>query len=117
MGEEGIKEQEMKGAFVSSLKRNNAKIREDRAMAIADAAELKYKRQVEDLEMSIKDMRREQEAMLDLSPTDAQSLILAADFDADAYVKNDIKLGVKIRELEIQLDIARKRYEYLFGGK
>jgi hypothetical protein len=106
---------EKQGMFISSLKRNNKQIRDDRASAIADVAQLKYKRKVEDLEMSIRDMKREQDNMLDLSPTNAQSLIIASDFDADAYIAKDLELGVRIRNEEIRLDIAKKRYEFLFG--
>lgn len=106
-----------KGAFLSSLKRNNKQIRDDRATAIADVAQLKYKRKVEDLEMSIRDMKREQDNMLDLSPTNSMSLIIASDFDADTYIAKDLELGVKIRNEEIRLEIAKKRYEFLFGGE
>lgn len=105
------------GLFISSLKRNNRKIREDRAQAIAEDTQLVYKRKIEDLGLSITKMKREQENMLDLSPTDAQSLILASDFDSGNYCTKDIDLGVKIRNAEITLEIAKKRYEYLFGGK
>lgn len=104
------------GAFFSSLKRNNKQIRTDRAEAISEDAELAFKRLVEDLELSIKKMKREQENMLDMSPDNAQSLILASDFDAKNYAEKDIELGVKIRNLSIKLDIAKKRFEYLFGG-
>lgn len=104
----------MKGAFVGSLVRNNKKIREDRAIAIAESAEMLYKRQVEDTEIKIKQMKREREAMLDLSPTDAQSLVLASDFDAKNFVDKDIQLGVAIRNLEITLEIAKARYNHLF---
>lgn len=104
------------GAFVDSLKRNNKKIRDDRATAITEDTEILYKRKVEDLQLSIKKMRREQENMLDLSPTHADSLVLASDFDSEQYVNKDISLGVKIRNEEIKLDIAQKRYEHLFGG-
>jgi hypothetical protein len=56
--------------------------------------------------------------MLDLSPTDAQSLVLASDFDAKGFVKKDVELGVKIRNLEITIEIASSRYKLLFeGGK
>ena len=106
----------MDGAFYGSLKRNNKQIRDDRALAIAEDTELVYKRKIEDLETSLKRMRREQENMLDLSPTNAQSLILASDFDSNQYADNDIELCVKIRNTEITLEIARKRYEYLFSG-
>jgi len=105
------------GAFISSLKRNNRQIRDDRATAISEDTELLYKRRMEDLEVSLKRMRREQENMLDLSPTNAQSLVLASDFDSASYVEKDIELGVKIRNEEIKLDIAKKRYQYLFGGE
>lgn len=103
------------GAFFSSLKRNNKQIRDDRATAIAEDTQLVYKRRIEDLELSIKKMKREQENMLDLSPTNAQSLILASDFDSSIYSEKDIDLGVKIRNAEITLEIATKRYAYLFG--
>ncbi len=104
----------MKGAFVGSLVRNNKKIREDRAIAIAEAAQMLYKREVEDTELKIKQLRREREAMLDLSPTTADSLVLASDFDAKDFVEKDIKLGVTIRNEEIKLEIAKTRYSHLF---
>lgn len=104
------------GAFVSSLKRNNKQIRDDRAAAIAEDTQLVYRRKIEDLELSIKKMRREQENMLDLSPSHAQSLILASDFNSQEYTDKDVDLGVKIRNLEITLEIARARFNFLFGG-
>jgi hypothetical protein len=103
------------GAFVDSLKRNNAKIREDRAISIAEDAQIIYKREVEDLEIQIKRLRRERDSMLDLSPTTADSLVLATDFNSKEFVAKDIAIGVQIRNLEIKLDIARERYNYLFG--
>jgi len=104
------------GAFKESLYRNNSKIRKDRADSIIEDAELIYKREIEDLEVQMKKMQREQENMLDLSPTNAMNLTLASDFDSKVYVDKDIELGVKIRNVEIKLEIARKRYAYLFGG-
>ena len=104
------------GAFISSLKRNNKQIRDDRAIAISEDAQMLYKRSIEDLDVQIKRMRREQENMLDLSPDSAMSLKLASDFDAAGYVAKDVELGVKIRNAEIKLEIAQKRYAYLFGG-
>jgi hypothetical protein len=103
------------GAFVESLKRNNAKIREDRAISIAEDAQIIYKREVEDLEIQIKRLRRERDSMLDLSPTSADSLVLATDFNSKDFVSKDIAIGVQIRNLEIKLEIARERYKYLFG--
>ena len=102
------------GAFMSTLTRNNKKIREDRAISIAEDAELIYKRKVEDLETQIKRKKRDRDGMLDLSPTTADSLVLASDFNAEIFVAKDLALGLEIRNLEIALEIARARYEYLF---
>ena len=104
-------------AFLESLKRNNEKIRDDRASAIAEDAQLMYKRETEDLALSLKRLKREQENMLDMSPTDANSLVLASDFDAKDYVSKDLEMSVKIRNLEIKLELAKTRYAYLFGGQ
>lgn len=108
--------EDMKGAFVGSLTRNNKKIRADRAIAIAESAEMIYKREVEDLQVQIKQLKREREAMLDLSPTTADSLVLASDFDAREFVKKDIEMGIKLRNMEITLEIAKSRYSHLFEG-
>lgn len=110
-----IPEQLPQGAFVQSLKRNNRQIREDRAETIVEETELVYKRRIEDLGISISRMKKEQENMLDLSPTTAQSLVLASDFDNNAYVDKDVDLSIKIRNEEIKRDLAVARYKYLFG--
>ena len=104
----------MKGAFIGSLVRNNKKIREDRAIAIAESAQMLYKREVEDTELKIKQLKRDREAMLDMSPTTADSLVLASDFDARIFVAKDLALGIEIRNLTIQLDILKERYIHLF---
>lgn len=103
------------GAFVDSLRRNNQQIREDRAIAIAEDAQLIYKREVEDLEIQIKRLKRERDSMLDLSPTTADSLVLATDFNSKQFVEKDLQIGIQIRNLEIKLEIAKERYNYLFG--
>ena len=105
---------QMKGAFVASLTRNNKKIREDRAIQIGESAEMIYRRTVEDLELEIKTLKREREGLLDLSPTDANSLVLASDFSAKAFVDKDLDLGLRIRNAEIKLEIAQTRFNYLF---
>lgn len=105
------------GAFVQSLKRNNAKIREDRATSISEDTQLMYKRHIEDMEVQIKKLRRDQENMLDLSPTHADSLVLASDFNSAAFVEKDAKISFDIRNLEIKLELAKKRYAHLFGAE
>lgn len=105
----------LKGAFVQSLTRNNKKIKQDRAVAITENTQILFKRKVEDLDLEIKRTKRDRDNMLDLSPTTSDSLVLASDFDAEAFVKKDIELGVKIRNLEIAYDIAKNRYNHLFN--
>lgn len=105
------------GAFVSTLRRANTKIREDRATMIAEDAETMYRRKLEDIEMSIKQLKRTREAMMDLSPSDANSLTPAKDFKASEYVATDLSLTVEIRQLEIQLEEGRKRFDYLFTNQ
>lgn len=104
-----------KGAFIDSLKRNNKQIRDDRAQAIVEDAQMIYKRAIEDLQTKIKRTKREQDGMLDLSPESATSLKLASDFDAVAYVSKDQELALLIRNDEIKLELAKARYKYLFG--
>lgn len=106
----------VEGAFVASLKRNNAKIRADRATSISEDTQLLYKRQIEDLDVQIKRLKRDQENILDLSPTDANSLVLASDFNTQMFIDKDLKISLELRNLEIKLELATKRYTYLFGA-
>lgn len=105
---------EMKGKFFNTLTRTNSKIKRDRAISIAEVAQLKYKRRIEDLEQEQKDLRRDRVNMLDMSPKETTSLIPASDFNADQFVAKDIEIGLKLRNLEIQLEVARASYKNLF---
>lgn len=99
--------------FAEILTRNNKQIRDDRAIAIIEDAELEYKRKIENMERDLKVLRRERDAMLDLSPGNSYSLT-PEKFDAALFVKKDLEMGVEIRNQEIQLEIARKKYNDLF---
>lgn len=109
--------EELEGYFGEKLLRDNKKIKKDRAIAIKESTERLYKREVEDISDLIRDSKRERNNMLDLSPTDSNSLVLASDFDAKEFVKKDLELGLKIRNLEIKLEIAKSRYDFLFKPK
>jgi hypothetical protein len=106
----------MGGAFVASLKRNNKQIKDDRAESIAEDAQMRYRRTVEDLDMAIKRMKRTRDNMLDLSPENSLSLMVASNFDSAKFVEEDIKLGIDIRNAEIKLKIAKAQYNHLFEG-
>ena len=116
MADTGKSKETLDGAFLNSLKRSNEQIREDRAVSIAEAAEMNYRRRIEDMQMELKRLRRKRDNKLDMSPTNADSLILGEDFDAPRFTEEDIDIGVQIRNIEIKLDIANKRYNKLFGG-
>jgi hypothetical protein len=107
---------EMKGVFVDSLKRSNKQIKAARADSIASQARVVYKRKVEDLELNLEQLKRDQEDMLDMSPNTTYALTVASDFNANEWTDKHLQLGVRIRETEIKLEIAKKQYEYLFGG-
>ena len=109
-------EENLKPRFIESLQRNNDQIREDRARIIGEDAMLIYRRRVEDIELKIKRLEREQEGLTDISPLDKNSLTFA-DFQPEAFVQKDIELSLIIRNLNIQLELTRKRFEYLFGKK
>lgn len=103
------------GAFMNVLTRTNKQIKKDRAESISEDTELTYQRKIQDMRLEKKKLIRERTNMLDLSPTNTQSLMLANDFNAAEFVKRDIELGIRLRELDIQLEIAEKQYFYLFG--
>lgn len=108
---------EMKGTFVSSLRRNYKQIRDDRALKIAKTAQTLFKRKVEDLANNIDDLKMDRDNLLDLNGTSTTTIISASDFNADEFVEKDLELGLKIRNLEIKYDIAFARYNELFGGE
>ena len=103
-----------KSKFMSTLMRDNKTIRDDRAIEIFEKAELIYSRKIQDLEIERKQLVRDRDGMLDLSPTTADSLTLASDFSANDFTIKDIELGMKIRNLDITLEVAQKRYDELF---
>jgi hypothetical protein len=106
------------GAFMSSLKRANKQIKADRALTIVEDAELVFKREIEDMERDIKLWKRQLEGALDLSPDNSLSLVPAAkDFDPIAFKDEQVALTKKIRNKEIELMLATKRYNHLFGAE
>lgn len=110
-----IKRPQISGAFGESLKRNNSKIKQDRADAIIVKAEKAYRRRIEDIGDEIFAMNTERDAMLDLSPDNAQSLILASDFNQDSFVTKEEQVAIKMRERTVVLEMLKERYKHLFG--
>lgn len=112
-----LEETTVKGAIYQSLARSNKQIRQERGDAIAEDLEMTFKREVEDLERLIKRKKREKTNMLDFSPTNTQSLVMAKDLDSDSVKEKILAIGLDIRNLNIKLDIAKDEYEFMFGTK
>ena len=106
----------VQGALYQSLQRTNAQIRQERGDAIAEDLEMTYKREVEDVEMKLKRLKRKQVNMFDFSPTNAQSLVMAKELDSQEIKDQDLAIALDIRNTEIKLELAKARYEHLFGA-
>ena len=104
------------GAFVSSLVRNNKQIKADRADSIGRTAKVMFKRKVEDLTLEIDQMEQDRRNLLDMSPTNSMSLIVASDFKASEFADKDFALSIAIRNAKIKLAVWQARYDYLFEG-
>lgn len=107
---------ETTGFLKQSLDRTNRQIRTERGDAIAEDLEIAYKRNVENLEVEIRRAERKQQNAFDFSPTNAQSLVMGKDVDALDVLDADVKIALEIRNLKIKLNIARERYNFLFGN-
>ena len=114
---EGTQEvQETKGGFLNeSLSRSNREIRQERGDAIAEDLQIIYKRNVEDIEMKLTRLVREQKNAFDFSPTNSQSLVMAKELDSMEILEKDIAMSIQERELKIKLNVAKQRYNFLFG--
>lgn len=103
------------GAFVQQLLQNTKGIKETRARGIIEDATVSYERSVQDLERNIRRKQREREDLRDLHGDSALSVRPGKDFDADAFTEKDLALGFELHNLNVQLGIARKQYQELFG--
>lgn len=105
------------GAFAASLLRKNSQIKGDRALAILRLAEKAFKRSVEDVYDKIFQLETDRDSLIDLSPTNADSLVMAGDFDATKFYETEKRLTLKIRECRVELEEMTLRYQHLFGKK
>lgn len=106
---------EMKGALAQSLVRNASKIREDRALMIVQSAEKYMRRRIEDLEEAKSNLAMQKAAMLDMSPSNVNSIISVSDFDAKVFCDDIEGIVKKDYELTIQINALKTEYQRLFG--
>lgn len=97
--------------------RSFKQLKESRAVAVAEDAEIVYKRKIEDLCKNLRQYERDREDMiLDLSPSSVgSSAVVPSDFKVDTLLEKDIELGKKKREDTIILEIVLDRYQRMFG--
>lgn len=109
--------EEVKGKFHSDLTRNFKQLREDRAEAVVEDVEIVYKRRVEDLCKKVRQCDRDRDnIMLNLAPTTVHAAtVIPADFDANKFLDEDVRIGLAKRDALIQLEIVATRYVELFG--
>lgn len=105
----------MNGKFQSILMRNNKQLREDRGLLISKNAEKSYRRRVEDLSDALEQLIVDRDQLLDVNPGNTQTIINPSDFNQDEFVSKHVEIGLKIREIQIKLEVAKKGYEDLFG--
>lgn len=103
------------GLFQEFLARNSKQIRQGRAENISEEALIEYKRKAEDIEHSLKKLRRTRNNMLDMSPDNTYTILNAKDFDAKEFTDEYHRIGVKIRNLEIEYEIVKKDLKELFN--
>lgn len=106
---------EVKGTLYQSLERSNKQIRQERGEALAEQLETSFRRNIEDLRYNMRDLKRKRTNMYDFSPTNSQSLVMAAEVNANSILEDDQKISLEVRNLEIKLEIAEGRYLDLFG--
>jgi len=102
-----------KGLFLSKLGKNTSELNEDRISSIHESAKISYKRQIENVEMEIKNNNIAREEHLDLFSNG--EMMKAADFDPDGFVKMDAETTFNIKRLELVLEALEERYAKLFA--
>jgi hypothetical protein len=74
-----------------------------------------YKREIQNLARLIQYLKKQQEDLAAKTPTEAETSEITDAIDSGAYVSKEIEIAVKIRDLEKKLELAKKRYQFLFG--
>ena len=104
------------GALLNSLLRNPGQVKKDRAEIIDRAGARYYKRKIEDLQAELEELVAGRDAQLDMSPSDINKIVTAAEFQSKEFCERDMEWTMKIREVRVKLEEYAVRYEYLFGS-
>ena len=105
------------GALIGSLTRNSGQVKRDRAEIIDRSAGRYYKRKLEDLQAELEELEAGREAQLDMSPSDINKIVTAAEFQSKEWCEKDFDYTLRIREIKIRIDACKERIDYLFGSE
>jgi hypothetical protein len=101
-----------KGLFLSKLTQSQGDTNAERVASIQELTHVTYKREVENLEMAIKDLEIKRDALIDFSSQG--DVVKVAEFNAAYFVEQDIKMSLELEKLAMVLEVVKKRYESLF---
>ena len=111
-----MEEKKATGILGASLKQTYKQIKESRIEAMLEDAEIKYRREIEDVCAKIRRCDRDMEdAILDILPANAGQGINPSAFDADRLKNTRISTLIIRRENSVKLGILVNDYETLFG--
>lgn len=101
--------------FLATIARSNKELRHDRAMAITKSAEKALRRKIEDFSEVLENLQLDLDNLLDINPSNTNTIINPSDFDADAYITTAENIDLKMRDIKIRKELAQKRYDALFS--
>lgn len=111
-----INQMNKQGALLTSLLRNPSAVKKERAEMINRAGAKYYKRRIEDLQSELEELIAGRDAQLDMSPSDINKIVTAAEFQSKDFCEKDMDFTIRIREVRVQLEEFIPRYETLFGS-
>jgi hypothetical protein len=103
------------GQFYKIMAQSSKEIKQYKIAAITEGLNFAYKARIEEIEREIRSKKWRLEEMMDLFPSTTQSLVIGKDFNPKEFVTEDLQIHVDLRNLEIMLDIAKRRYKFLTG--
>lgn len=111
-----MEEKKTTGILGPTLKQTYKQIKDSRIEAMLEDAELKYRREIEDVCAKVRQCERDMEdAILDILPSNAGQGINPSAFDADRLKNTRISTLITKREQAVRLGILVNDYETLFG--
>ena len=104
------------GAFYEILRQNSKQIREAKASALAEDLEFCAKNEVISLKNQLRVLYNQRSEMLEsFLPNSTTSLKVAEGFNGSDFIKQYNNIGLQVRNLSIQLQVALDSYKYLIG--